>query len=98
MKHLKKFENTDFDYRFDNPHSEDIHVVKMKIKELEKALKLLGGSNMQKIYVSTTERGMDAALGTGSYIDLSEEPFVFAGIKKSLQDMLDVQKEILEKN
>lgn len=86
----------DYSYLCNNGHSRERHVVKNNIHHLEKAINNLGKSNMQTIRVSSHDIGMGQAMQSGDYIDLSESPFVFKGIKEALVKMLEVQQEILE--
>jgi len=80
----------------DNGHSTEKWVVEMKIKSYKKAIENLGGDNMQRIYIAANKMGMGEAMNSGEYVDLSEIPAVYGGIKNVLEKMLEVQMNILE--
>lgn len=83
-------------YNYDNGHSRERYDVENNIRHLKKAIDNIGKDYMQTIRVCSGEKGMGQALQSGDYIDLSESPFVFQGIKEGLISMLEVQQEILE--
>lgn len=80
----------------ENGHSRDKIIVEINIREYKKAIENIGGDYMQKILISTDEVGIGQALQSGKYINLSDESFVYAGIKQALKKMLKVQEDILE--
>ncbi len=85
----------DFSYLYNNPHSRDRWMVELKIDHFQKAIDNLGKDGMQHIYISAHPQGVSKGMECGKYVDLSNQPFVYAGIKKALEKMLEIQKEIL---
>lgn len=86
----------DYTYLYNNGHSRERHLVENDIYLLEKAIENIGKDNMQIIRISSHEMGMGFAMESGKYIDLSDSPFIYKGIKDALIKMLEVKQEILE--
>lgn len=83
---------------YDNGLTFDPEINKLKIKDYDKALELLGYHGMQRIYVSTTAMGLSVGLSSGDYISIPYSPAVFTAIKKELIELRAILQEQLDEN